>query len=136
MRHSQSQEACAGQAHEVATGQGTICGAERPTSGNYFLGGKNVSDLEDTHLSLMRGARIGSVFQSFNLINQFNVIDNIGVPMYCQGRSERQIAERAKELGEMLFKKYHEKEALPLGHGRLGSQGTSLEDFFQAAESL
>jgi hypothetical protein len=60
----------------------------------------------------MRGARIGFVFQSFNLINQLNVIENIGVPMYCQGRSERQIAQRAKELGEMLFKKYHEEGRL------------------------
>jgi len=75
---------------------------DRPTSGNYFLGGQNVSELEDTQLSLIRGARIGFVFQSFNLINQLNVIENIGVPMYYQGRSERQSAERAKELAEMV----------------------------------
>ncbi|KPL27398.1 MAG: hypothetical protein AMJ72_09095 [Acidithiobacillales bacterium SM1_46] len=75
---------------------------DRPTSGNYSLGGQNVSELEDTQLSLIRGARIGFVFQSFNLINQLNVIENIAVPMYYQGRSERQSAERAKELAEMV----------------------------------
>jgi putative ABC transport system ATP-binding protein len=75
---------------------------DRPTSGNYFLGGENVSELEDTELSLIRGARIGFVFQSFNLINQLNVIENIEVPMYYQGRSERQSTERAKELAEMV----------------------------------
>jgi putative ABC transport system ATP-binding protein len=73
-----------------------------PTSGNYFLGGQNVSELEDTQLSLIRGARIGFVFQSFNLINQLNVIENIEVPMYYQNRSELQRAERARELAEMV----------------------------------
>jgi len=75
---------------------------DRPTSGDYFLGGQNVAELEDDQLSLIRGARIGFVFQSFNLINQLNVIENIEVPMYYQGCSEHASAQRAKELGEMV----------------------------------
>lgn len=75
---------------------------DRPTSGKYFLGGQNVAELEDDQLSLIRGARIGFVFQSFNLISQLNVIENIEVPMYYQGWSERESAERAKELAEMV----------------------------------
>ena len=75
---------------------------DRPTSGNYFLGGQNVSELDDSQLSLIRGARIGFVFQSFNLINQLNVIENIEVPMYYQGCTERQSAKRAGELAEMV----------------------------------
>ncbi len=75
---------------------------DRPTSGDYFLGGQNVAELEDDQLSLIRGARIGFVFQSFNLINQLNVIENIEVPMYYQGCSERQSAERARELASMV----------------------------------
>ncbi|MFH1715982.1 MAG: ABC transporter ATP-binding protein [Planctomycetota bacterium] len=75
---------------------------DRPTSGNYFLGDQNVAELEDDQLSLIRGARIGFVFQSFNLINQLNVIENIEVPMYYQGCSERASAQRAKELGKMV----------------------------------
>lgn len=75
---------------------------DRPTSGDYFLGGQNVAALEDDQLSLIRGARIGFVFQSFNLIEQLNVIENIEVPMYYQGLSEGQSAERAKELAEMV----------------------------------
>ncbi|MHC4352219.1 MAG: ATP-binding cassette domain-containing protein, partial [Planctomycetota bacterium] len=43
---------------------------DRPTSGDYWLGGENVALLEDDDLSLIRGARIGFVFQSFNLISQ------------------------------------------------------------------
>jgi putative ABC transport system ATP-binding protein len=75
---------------------------DRPTSGEYFLGGQNVSELEDTHLSQIRGASIGFVFQSFNLINQLNVVENIEVPMYYQGHSELDRAERARELAEMV----------------------------------
>lgn len=75
---------------------------DHPTSGDYFLGDQNVSELEDDQLSLIRGARIGFVFQSFNLINQLNVIENIEVPMYYQGCSERESAVRAKELAEMV----------------------------------
>ena len=75
---------------------------DRPTSGEYFLGDKNVAELEDGQLSQIRGERIGFVFQSFNLISQLNVIENIEVPMYYQGLSERQSARRAKELAEMV----------------------------------
>ena len=75
---------------------------DRPTSGDYFLGGQNVSELEDDQLSLIRGARIGFVFQSFNLINQLNVVENIEVPMYYQGFSEEESLERARELATMV----------------------------------
>jgi putative ABC transport system ATP-binding protein len=75
---------------------------DRPSSGNYLLGGQNVSELEDDELSLIRGARIGFVFQSFNLISQLNVVENIEVPMYYQGFTEEESAERAKELATMV----------------------------------
>lgn len=75
---------------------------DRPSSGDYWLGGLNVSLLEDDELSLIRGARIGFIFQSFNLINQLNVLENIEVPMYYQGCSEYESAERAKDLATMV----------------------------------
>ena len=75
---------------------------DRPTSGDYWLGGQNVSLLDDDQLSLIRGARIGFIFQSFNLINQLNVVENIEVPMYYQGYSEHESAERARELATMV----------------------------------
>jgi putative ABC transport system ATP-binding protein len=75
---------------------------DRPTSGDYWLGGQNVSLLDDDQLSMIRGARIGFIFQSFNLINQLNVVENIEVPMYYQGYSESESAERAIELATMV----------------------------------
>jgi len=75
---------------------------DRPTSGDYWLGGQNVSLLDDDQLSLIRGARIGFIFQSFNLINQLNVVENIEVPMYYQGFSEHESAKRAIELAKIV----------------------------------
>jgi len=75
---------------------------DRPTSGSYNLAGQDVSTLDDNQLSLIRGARIGFIFQSYNLIQQLNVIENIEVPMYYQGFSERDSARRASELATMV----------------------------------
>jgi putative ABC transport system ATP-binding protein len=75
---------------------------DRPTSGDYLLGGQSVSTLDDDELSMIRGRRIGFVFQSFNLINQLNVVENIQVPMYYQGLTEHESSERAKELANMV----------------------------------
>ena len=71
---------------------------DKPSSGKYFLDGKDVSSLDDNELSLIRGKRIGFIFQSYNLINQLNVIENIELPMFYQGMSESQSAARAREL--------------------------------------
>jgi len=75
---------------------------DRPTSGRYQLGGEDVSKLNDDELSLIRGRRIGFIFQSYNLIGQLNVIENIELPMFYQGFSERESAERAEELAKMV----------------------------------
>ena len=75
---------------------------DRPTSGQYWLGGKDVSRLDDNQLSLIRGKSIGFVFQSYNLIGQLNVIENIELPMFYQGFSEHASAARARELAIMV----------------------------------
>ncbi len=75
---------------------------DRPTNGHYFLGDQDVSTLEDDELSRIRGSRIGFIFQSYNLIQQLNVIENIEVPMYYQGVAEVLSANRARELAQMV----------------------------------
>ena len=75
---------------------------DRPTSGSYRLGGQDVSKLEDDELSSIRGARIGFVFQSFNLIAQLNVLENIGIPMFYQNYGEIESTERAMELADLV----------------------------------
>jgi len=58
---------------------------DQPTNGTYVLGGRDVSTLSDDELSTIRNERIGFVFQSFNLIPQLNVVENIEVPLFYRG---------------------------------------------------
>jgi len=75
---------------------------DRPTSGQYELNGEDVSKLDDNELSLIRGRYIGFIFQSYNLIGQLNVIENIELPMYYQGFTEYESTARAGELAKMV----------------------------------
>jgi putative ABC transport system ATP-binding protein len=75
---------------------------DRPTSGRYVLAGHDVSSLNDDQLSAIRGSRIGFIFQSYNLIAQLNVIENIEVPMYYGRVPARKSAARARELATMV----------------------------------
>ncbi len=75
---------------------------DRPTRGRYYLDGDDVSQMDDDELSTIRGARIGFIFQSYNLIPQLDVIENIEVPMYYQGISEKESYDRAYELADMV----------------------------------
>jgi putative ABC transport system ATP-binding protein len=75
---------------------------DRPTSGSYWLGGEDVSRMQDDDLSSIRGARLGFVFQSYNLIQQLTVIENIEVPLYYQGWPESESRSKAKELAERV----------------------------------
>ncbi len=75
---------------------------DRPTSGRYFLGEDDVSTLDDDELSSIRGARIGFIFQSYNLIQQLSVLENIEVPLYYQGAPAWKSREIALELAERV----------------------------------
>ena len=75
---------------------------DRPTSGRYFLGGEDVSQLEDDALSTTRGARLGFIFQSYNLIQQLTVLENIEIPLYYQGWPEDASRAKAAELAERV----------------------------------
>jgi len=75
---------------------------DRPTSGQYFLGEEDVSRMDDDTLSAIRGARLGFVFQSYNLIQQLTVVENIEIPLYYRGCPERQSHTLALEMVERV----------------------------------
>ena len=68
---------------------------DRPTTGRYMLGVQDVSQMPDDELSAVRGERLGFVFQSYNLIQQLTVVENIEIPLYYQGRPEGESRELA-----------------------------------------
>ena len=55
---------------------------DRPTDGRYILAGYDVSELDDDELSVIRNQLIGFIFQSYNLIPQYTVLENIEVPLH------------------------------------------------------
>jgi putative ABC transport system ATP-binding protein len=54
---------------------------DRPTSGQYFLAGEDVSDLNKTQLAIIRNTHIGFIFQSYNLLAQTSALENVSLPL-------------------------------------------------------
>jgi putative ABC transport system ATP-binding protein len=75
---------------------------DRPSSGTYCVDGTDVATLDDDGLSELRGTRIGFVFQSFNLIQQLNVLENILVPVFYRDDEPPGAVERAQALAERV----------------------------------
>jgi len=75
---------------------------DRPTSGQYFLGDQDVSLMSDSELSDVRGQRIGFIFQSYNLIPQLDVVENIHVPLFYQGKQLANYRDRCVELANLV----------------------------------
>jgi putative ABC transport system ATP-binding protein len=75
-----------------------ILGAlDTPTSGEYFFEGQEISELSDDELADMRRARIGFVFQSFNLLPRASVLRNVVLPLVYAGVPRGEREERATE---------------------------------------
>ncbi len=75
---------------------------DRPTGGSFILGGDDVAQMSDDELSGIRASRIGFVFQSYNLIPQLTVVENIEVPLYYMGRLNRESRKRSIALAHMV----------------------------------
>jgi putative ABC transport system ATP-binding protein len=77
---------------------------DRPTSGSYFLGGRDIAGLEDDELSEIRSRYLGFVFQSYNLIQQYTVLENIQLPLTYQGTGEisPEAEERSVEVAGLV----------------------------------
>lgn len=75
---------------------------DRPSSGRYFLGSEDVSTMSDDALSEVRGKRIGFIFQSYNLIAQLSVIENIQVPLVYRGQDLALSLDRCVDLARLV----------------------------------
>jgi putative ABC transport system ATP-binding protein len=74
---------------------------DQPTSGQYFLDGKDVSHLNDDEVSLVRNQQIGFVFQGFNLLTRTSALENVELPL-LYGKSDLSAAERRRRAMEAL----------------------------------
>jgi putative ABC transport system ATP-binding protein len=75
---------------------------DRPTSGQYLLDGRDVAVMPDEELSQFRGRKIGFIFQSFNLIPQLTIEENVEVPLFYQAIPKAVRRERAIEALKLV----------------------------------
>jgi ABC-type lipoprotein export system ATPase subunit/ABC-type antimicrobial peptide transport system permease subunit len=76
---------------------------DRCTNGHYFLGDDDVAHIDDDQLSEVRSRYLGFVFQSYNLLPQYTVVENIEIPLLYQGcRPTAQTRERSIALAELV----------------------------------
>ena len=69
---------------------------DRPTTGTYFLGGKEVSNLTRNDLARLRNRTLGFVFQSFNLLPRTSALENVELPLIYSGASRQERRRRAE----------------------------------------
>lgn len=75
---------------------------DTPTSGEYFLNGKNVSRLDDDQLAAIRNKEIGFIFQTFNLMPRLTALENVALPLIYAGISKEERTRRAQEMLELV----------------------------------
>ncbi len=73
---------------------------DRPSAGEYWLDGQEISRLSLDHRAILRNSKLGFVFQSFNLLPRTTALDNVAMPLSysLDNISERQARDRAKEM--------------------------------------
>ncbi|MEQ1860482.1 MAG: ABC transporter permease [Chthoniobacteraceae bacterium] len=75
---------------------------DRPSSGQFYLAGEDVAQLDDDQLAAIRATHLGFVFQSYNLIPQLTVHENIEVPLFYQGHVAAEDRARCGELAGLV----------------------------------
>jgi putative ABC transport system ATP-binding protein len=75
---------------------------DRPTSGRYFLDEDEVTGLEDGRLSELRAAHVGFIFQTFNLVPELTLLENVELPLYYRGTITAKARARCRRLAELV----------------------------------
>ena len=79
-----------------------VAGLERPTGGTIRVGGEDLTKLDEEALARHRSKRVGMVFQAFNLLPRYRVIENVALPLAFAGTGRAERLARARALLERL----------------------------------
>lgn len=91
---------------------------DRADSGRLWIDGKEITQLNDGHMSRFRNQRLGFVFQFHHLLPEFTALENIGIPLMIAGKSTAEVESRGMELLKLLDLKHrahHKPDALSGG---------------------
>lgn len=92
---------------------------DTPSSGRYYMDGEDVSDMDDTALSMLRNKKVGFIFQSFYLIPYLTVLDNVLLPRFYAGENTSGSREYAmKLLAEFGMADKHKSKPSELSGGQ------------------
>lgn len=94
-------------------------GLDRPTSGQIFVGDDEIAGLDENNLAVYRSKTIGFVFQSFNLLQSMNAIENVAFPMRFNGIPTGERKDRAKSLlVQVGLEKYFDHKPTEMSGGQ------------------
>lgn len=79
-----------------------LAALDRPTRGQVLLSGNDITAISEKELSAFRRSNLGFVFQDFNLLDTFNLKDNIFLPLVLSGKKYGEMNKRLKPLAAML----------------------------------
>jgi len=79
---------------------------DRADSGRLWIDGKEITQLNDGHMSRFRNQRLGFVFQFHHLLPEFTALENIGIPLMIAGKSTAEVESRGMELLKLLDLKH------------------------------
>jgi putative ABC transport system ATP-binding protein len=82
---------------------------DKPTEGNFIIGGKDVSKLNDDRLAEIRNKRIGFVFQQYNLLSRTSILHNVEIPLIYAGLKSKQRRKLAMQALESVGLGYRVK---------------------------
>ena len=85
-----------------STAMNLVGSLDMPTHGSIHLDGRDISELSESDLAQVRGKKIGFIFQSFNLIPNLTVKENVMLPMMFQGTSIGEREDKAEELLKLV----------------------------------
>ena len=85
-----------------STAMNLVGSLDMPTHGAIYLDGGDISELDESDLAQIRGRKIGFIFQSFNLIPNLTVKENVMLPMMFQGTDIEERTDRAEELLKLV----------------------------------
>ena len=79
-----------------------MAGLEKPSKGEIVIAGKHIEKLNENQLVSFRRERVGFIFQSYNLLNTMNAVENIALPLSFQGIPKKKRIDRAQKYLELV----------------------------------